>query len=85
VAPEIAHGFAVRVGDALPAIAFPDDLDLSARLDLRVVGVFRAVPPTDPAAELVVTAATIPAPCPGPRSTSPGSPPVATRRPSPGS
>ena len=45
---------------------FPDDLDLSQKLDLHVVGVYRAFPPTDPISEMVVTTAAVPEPLPPP-------------------
>ncbi len=60
IAPEIAHGFAVGPGDTLPVIIFPDDSGLSRTINLRVVGVFRSVPPTDPISELVMSTAGIP-------------------------
>ena len=66
VAQEIAAGFAVKPGDTFPVTLFPDDLDLSQKLDLHVVGVFRAFPPTDPISEMVVTTAALPAPLPPP-------------------
>jgi putative ABC transport system permease protein len=66
VAQEIASLFAVTPGDTLPVTIFPDDLDLSRKLDLHVVGVFRAFPPTDPLSEMVMSSAAIPTPVPAP-------------------
>lgn len=57
VAQEIAQGFSVGPGDLLPVTIFPDDEEKRRNLNLRVVGVFRSVPPTDPAAELVTSTA----------------------------
>jgi len=39
---------------------FPDDQEKRRNLNLRVVGVFRSAPPTDPGAELVTSIATLP-------------------------
>jgi putative ABC transport system permease protein len=66
VATEVANLFALKPGDTLPVTVFPDDLDLSQKVDLHVVGVFRAFPPTDPLSELVVTTRALPAPIPPP-------------------
>jgi putative ABC transport system permease protein len=66
VASELAGLFALQPGDTLPVTVFPDDLDLSQKLNLRVVGVFRAFPPTDPLSELVVSTRALPAPLPPP-------------------
>jgi putative ABC transport system permease protein len=66
VADEVAKTFALRPGDTLPVTIFPDDLDLSRKLSLHVVGVFRAFPPTDPLSEMVMTTTALPAPVPPP-------------------
>lgn len=66
VAEEIAADFDVAVGDTLPVTVFPDDLDLSQKLDLTVVGVFRVFPPSDPISEMVVSSALLPPPVPPP-------------------
>jgi len=50
--------------DILPVTLFPDDLDLSQQLDLKVVGVFRAFPPNDQFAEMVITTDALPPPVP---------------------
>ncbi len=60
VAQEIQQGFVVKPGDALPVTIFPDDEEKSRNINLHVAGVFRSVPPTDPPAELVVSAARFP-------------------------
>jgi putative ABC transport system permease protein len=64
VAQEIATTLAVTPGDTLPVTVFPDDLDRSQKIDLHVVGVYRALPPTDPPSELVIATPTLPAPAP---------------------
>jgi putative ABC transport system permease protein len=66
VAQELAKTFAISPGDTLPVTVFPDDRDLAQKLDLHVVGVYRAFPPTDPLSELVVTTAAVPRPVPPP-------------------
>src|SRR4051794_2067207 len=63
---ELADGFSVGPGDVLPVTVFPDDQLRSRILPLRVVGVFRAVAPMDPIAELVTSTTAIPAPPPAP-------------------
>jgi putative ABC transport system permease protein len=76
---ELADGFSVGPGDFLPVTAFPDDPTRTLILNLRVVGVFRSVPPTEPPAELFITS--FPAPLPPPdfylARVSPGSSPAA--------
>jgi putative ABC transport system permease protein len=64
VAQEIAATFAVSPGDVVPVVVFPDDPDRSRKLELHVVGVFRAFPPTSPVSEMVVRADDLPAPVP---------------------
>jgi putative ABC transport system permease protein len=61
---EIADGFGVAAGDMLTVTVFPDDAGRTRNLTLRVAGVYRAVPPVDPFAEMVTTSAAIPAPLP---------------------
>jgi putative ABC transport system permease protein len=61
IAPEIVSVFAVGPGDTLPVVIFPDDSKKSRTVNLRIVGVFRFVPPTEPIMELVISAASIPA------------------------
>src|SRR3954465_1236391 len=77
---ELADGFSVGPGDVLPVPVFPDDQLRSRILPLRVVGVFRAVAPMDPIAELVTSTTAIPAPPPAPDfylvRVSPGAPPA---------
>jgi putative ABC transport system permease protein len=63
VAEEIVNDDGVVPGDTLPVTIFPDDLDLSQKVDLKVVGVFRAFPPNDPFSEMVITPGVLP---PGP-------------------
>jgi putative ABC transport system permease protein len=60
VAQEIADGFGVGPGDPLSTTVFPDDQERARNLNLRVVGVYRSLPPTEPFAELVVAAAGLP-------------------------
>ncbi|CAN5755343.1 hypothetical protein BH18ACT15_BH18ACT15_02760 [soil metagenome] len=60
VAEEIAADFAVRPGDNLPVTIFPDDQDQSRNINLRVVGIFRAFPPSNPYAEMVMSIAGLP-------------------------
>jgi len=66
VAQELAKDFEVGPGDTLPVVTYPDDKDLSQKLNLHVVGVYRAFPPTEPFAEMVTTIAPIPLPIPPP-------------------
>ncbi|MET7617474.1 FtsX-like permease family protein [Streptomyces sp. NPDC005408] len=66
LAQEIAKDFGVAPGDTIPVTVFPDDLDLSQKVDLHVVGVYRAFPPTDPLSEMVVSTSTVPRPVPPP-------------------
>lgn len=60
VAEEIATDFAVGPGDNLPVTIFPDDPDLSRNINLRVVGVSRSFPPSNPYAEMVMSVAGLP-------------------------
>jgi putative ABC transport system permease protein len=60
VAQEIAADLAVRPGDNLPVTLFPDDKDRSQNVNLRVVGTFRAFPPSSPFAELVAATRALP-------------------------
>ena len=62
VSDEIARDFAVAPGDTLPVTIYPDDLDLSQKMNFHVVGVYRAFPPNDPFSEMVMSAAGVPAP-----------------------
>jgi putative ABC transport system permease protein len=55
IAEEVARGFQLAPGDILPVTVFPDEPGASQKLDLHVVGVYRAFPPTDPLSEIVVT------------------------------
>jgi putative ABC transport system permease protein len=41
---------------------YPDDLDLSQKLSLHAVGIYRAIPPADPPTEMVMSIASIPPP-----------------------
>jgi putative ABC transport system permease protein len=66
VSQEIAKDFAVSPGDTLPVTIYPDDLDRSQKLDLRVAGVYRDFPPTEPLSEMVISSRVIPAPAPPP-------------------
>lgn len=66
VSEEIERDFDLKVGDTLPVTVFPDDLDLSTKIDLHVVGVFRSFPPDDPFSEMVISTRAIPAPVPPP-------------------
>ena len=85
VAEEVVRDYDLIPGDTLPVTVFPDDLDLSRKLDLKVVGVFRSLPPNDPFSEMVITTDSLDAPVPAPdmylARTAPGARPddVATR------
>jgi len=61
IAPEIVTVFAVGPGDTLPVVIFPDDSKRSRTINLRIVGVFRSLPPTRPITELAISTASIPA------------------------
>jgi putative ABC transport system permease protein len=61
VSQEIARDAAVRPGDPLPLTIFPDDQDLSRNITLRVLGVYRSVPPSNPPTEMVISSAALPA------------------------
>ena len=63
---ELADGFSVGPGDFLPVTIFPDDPSRVLILNLRVVGVFRSVPPMEPFAELFMPTTSFPAPLPPP-------------------
>jgi putative ABC transport system permease protein len=60
VAQEIATDLGVRPGDNLPVTLFPDDQDKSRNVNLRVVGIFRSFPPSNPYAEMVVSTKALP-------------------------
>jgi putative ABC transport system permease protein len=60
VSQEIARDAAVRPGDPLPLTIFPDDQDLSRNVTLRVLGVYRSVPPSNPPTEMVINSAALP-------------------------
>lgn len=60
VSQEIVQLFSVHPGDQLPLTIFPDDEERSRNITMRVAGVFRSVPPTDPPAEIVVSARRFP-------------------------
>ncbi|MDP9343409.1 MAG: ABC transporter permease [Actinomycetota bacterium] len=60
VSTEVAHDFAVRPGDTLPLIIYPDDFENSTNLKLQVVGVFRSFPPDSPFSEMVTSTAILP-------------------------
>jgi putative ABC transport system permease protein len=66
VSDEVARDYAVSPGDTLPITIFPDDKDLSTQINLHVVGVARAFPPSDPFAEMVMSVRDIPIPRPAP-------------------
>jgi putative ABC transport system permease protein len=85
---ELAEGFSVGPGDTLPVTILPDDPLRSRILHPRVVGEFRAVPPAEPVAELVLpiraltsVAPPLPPPLPAPDfylvKVSPGAAPAA--------
>jgi putative ABC transport system permease protein len=61
VSQEIARDAAVGVGDPLPLTIFPDDQDLSRAITLRVLGIYRSVPPSNPPTEMVISSAALPA------------------------
>lgn len=63
---EISDDFGVSTGDTLTVTVFPDDANRKRNLNLQVAGVYRSFPPGDPFAEMVTTAAAIPAPLPAP-------------------
>ena len=60
IAREIQKNFAVHIGDTIPITLFPDDKDQSRNIKLKILGVFRAVPPSNPPSELVINAAGLP-------------------------
>jgi putative ABC transport system permease protein len=60
VSQEISQAFVVHPGDVLSLTLFPDDEEKSRNVNLRVLGVYRSVPPTDPPAELVISDAQLP-------------------------
>jgi putative ABC transport system permease protein len=66
IAEEVARGFQLAPGDILPVTVFPDEPGASQKLDLHVVGVYRAFPPTDPLSEIVVTTEALTRPLPAP-------------------
>jgi putative ABC transport system permease protein len=66
IAEEIARGFQLAPGDTLPVTIFPDEPGAAQKLDLHVVGVYRAFPPTDPLSEMIVTTAALTRPLPAP-------------------
>jgi hypothetical protein len=55
VSNQVAADFDVAPGDALNVTIFPDEKDRVRNVTLRVAGVFRSFPPTDPSAGLVTT------------------------------
>jgi putative ABC transport system permease protein len=57
---EIADDFEVGPGDRIPLTVFPDDKDQSRNIKLRVVGIFRSFPPTNPPAEMVTGTGALP-------------------------
>jgi putative ABC transport system permease protein len=78
---ELQDGFSVGPGDFLPVTVFPDDPSRTRVLTLRVVGVFRSVPPMEPPAELFMPTTSFPFPLPPPdfylARLSPGASPAA--------
>ena len=78
---ELADGFAAAPGDFLPVTIYPDDPLRTRILNLRVVGVFRAVPPSEPPAELVMSTAALTAAL-APLSPVPGATPTPAPAPS---
>jgi putative ABC transport system permease protein len=66
LAKEIATEFQLGPGDLLTLTVYPDDEGRTRTLKLRVAGVFRSFPPTEPYAEVVISAAALPAPVPNP-------------------
>jgi putative ABC transport system permease protein len=66
VSKEIAADFQVQTGDTLPVTIYPDDLDLSQKLNLHVLGIYRDIPPTDPPTEMVMSISSVPPPVPTP-------------------
>jgi putative ABC transport system permease protein len=60
IADEVAQDFEVGPGDPLALTVFPDDKDQSRNIKLRVAGIFRSVPPTNPPAEMVMGSAALP-------------------------
>jgi putative ABC transport system permease protein len=66
VSEEAQRDFDLRIGDTFPITVFPDDLDLSTKLDLHVVGVFRSFPPNDPFSEFVMSTGALSPPLPPP-------------------
>jgi putative ABC transport system permease protein len=66
VAKEIASLFSVGPGDILTTTVFPDDQSRAKNISLKVVGVFRSFPPTQPHTEMVMATGVLPAPLPPP-------------------
>ncbi|MEO7351141.1 MAG: ABC transporter permease [Marmoricola sp.] len=64
VSEEIKRDFDLKLGDTLPVTIYPDDLDLTDKLDLHVAGVFRSFPPDDPFSEMVISIHAIQPPVP---------------------
>jgi putative ABC transport system permease protein len=60
VIPEVAKDFEVKPGDELALTVFPDDKDLSRNIKLRVAGIVRAFPPTNPPAEMIMSTRALP-------------------------
>ncbi len=57
---EIAESAEVAVGDMLPLTIFPDDFENARDIELKVLGVFTAFPPTYPVTEIVTTLGALP-------------------------
>ncbi len=60
VAEELAFGFGLSLGEALPVTLLPDDPERSRTVTLLVLGMYRAAPPTQPYAELLVGVPAVP-------------------------
>jgi putative ABC transport system permease protein len=60
IARELQRDFEVQPGDTIAITLLPDDKDASRNVKLTVAGVFRSVPPSDPPAEIVMSAAGLP-------------------------
>jgi putative ABC transport system permease protein len=60
ITPEVSKDFEVHTGDLLPLTVFPDDKDLSRNIKLRVAGIVRSFPPTNPPTEMVIGTGALP-------------------------
>lgn len=57
---EIATEFELAPGDLAPLTIFPDDYENAREMELRVIGIYSAFPPTSAGAEVVTTVEALP-------------------------